>query len=246
MFNNAKETMFDAILTVAFNEYWERELAKMPSDEELKEMYPIPKKELATAKRMEKRKKYGKPLAIVYLQRACIIVLVLVAVVFALLSTSPTIRAAIGDSFTSWFEDHVVIDFTDDPVAPVEIKNDKTTDSNAETEPASVQTLKIGYIPEGFELISEEVTDNTRYYMYASDSGDYFIINISDSSYSNTQVDTDYTNYEIIILNEIESYLLYNEADNMGTLVHGNDSYILSISGIMHKTEIIKIAENIH
>ena len=37
MNKRSREELFDAIVSAAFMEYWERELEKMPSDEELKD-----------------------------------------------------------------------------------------------------------------------------------------------------------------------------------------------------------------
>lgn len=246
MYNKARDDLFDAILTTAFTEYWNRELEKMPSDEELKKMYPVPKKGLRLAKKLEKRRKYGKSPALVYLQRASVIVLVVIAAVFALLTTSPTIRAAIGNSFTAWFNDHVVIDFTEDPVAPVSEKStDTTADSETEADPATVESLKIGYIPDGFELVSEEEREGTRRYIYMAEDGRYISITISSADMSKVSIDNELNDYDEIVINNKKAYILYNEIESIGTLVFGNNNCVVTINGLMTEEILIDIATNI-
>ena len=246
MYNKARDDLFDAILTTAFTEYWNRELEKMPSDEELKKMYPVPKKGLRLAKKLEKRRKYGKSPALVYLQRASVIVLVVIAAVFALLTTSPTIRAAIGNSFTAWFNDHVVIDFTEDPVAPVSEKStDTTADSETEADPATVESLKIGYIPDGFELVSSEEREDTRKYMYMAESGNYVMIEITNLHKFSVAVDTELSNYEEIIINGNKAYYIYNSDEDMSYMIIKKDNCVISITGFISKDVIVSIANSI-
>ena len=251
MNKRSREELFDAIVSAAFMEYWDRELEKMPSDEELKTKYPPSQKGLRTAKRLEKRRKYGKAPIIVYLQRASVIVLVMIAAFTAILATSPAIRASVGDNVTSWFADHMVIDFTKDPVPPVpEKESEQPADSETEaedeteTETATVESLKIGYIPDGFEMISEEEKNSVRNYMYASETG-YLVINISTPESSSISVDTQMSDYEELMIDGRKTYLIYNSAEQMGTIVTGNDNYVISVTGIIEKDSLIEIFKNI-
>lgn len=86
MYKNVNSIGFDEILKTAFTEYVFSQYKKEPTKEELIEKYPLPKREMRTAKKFSKKVKYGKPLIVVYLQRACIIALVCLCTFFATIS----------------------------------------------------------------------------------------------------------------------------------------------------------------
>ena len=77
MCSNIREDVFDDLLSVAFNKYLEEELSKMPSDEELAEMYPIPVKQIRKVQRYARRLRYRNSKPTVFLKRvavACLII----------------------------------------------------------------------------------------------------------------------------------------------------------------------------
>ena len=82
MYNSYNDDIFDAILTTAFHMYWDKELASMPSDEELAEMYPVPQKQVRQMLRYAKRLEYNTPIAIVYLRRFAVVCLVILSLTF--------------------------------------------------------------------------------------------------------------------------------------------------------------------
>lgn len=83
MYKSVSDNVFEGILKTAFNQYVCSQLENEPSNEELEEKYPIPKRELRMAKKLSKKVKFGKPLVIVYLKRACVIALVCLCAFFA-------------------------------------------------------------------------------------------------------------------------------------------------------------------
>lgn len=87
MYKSINENVFDSVLKAAFNEYVCNQLDSEPSKEELEERYPIPKKELRTAKKLARRIKYGKAPALICLKRACIIGLVCLCIFYTVTIT---------------------------------------------------------------------------------------------------------------------------------------------------------------
>ena len=96
MYKNVNSIGFDEILKTAFTEYVFSQYKKEPTKEELIEKYPLPKREMRTAKRLSKKVKFGKPPVVVYLQRACIIALVFMCTFFAVVPS-------IAEGEDSWF-----------------------------------------------------------------------------------------------------------------------------------------------
>ena len=241
MFKKLNENVFDSILKTAFNEYVYQQFEKEPSEEELNQKYPLPKREQRTAKRLSKKVEFGKPAAIVYLQRACIIVLVCVSAFTAVLASSPTVRASVADTVVSWYEKYAVVDFNTDYSGSGETEPETT---EAETEPVTVEDLQIGYIPEGFELVSADEMPGLRNYTYTN-IDKYLVISITQTGISNATVDIEHTTYVETMINKNIAYLFYNTNEKAGTLTTGNDEYTISIFGYLEENELIKVAENI-
>ncbi len=88
MYKDINDITFEGMLKTAFNEHIREQFDNEPTKEELLERYPIPKRELRTAKRLAKKVKYGKPPIVVYLQRACVITLVCLSVFYSVVVTT--------------------------------------------------------------------------------------------------------------------------------------------------------------
>ena len=116
---------------------------------------------------------------------------------------------------------------------------------DAEESTKTFKDLEIGYIPENFELTSESEDDYTQEYFYMAENGDYLIVGLYDSESTEHSLDAKNTEYEIISVNGQEAYVIYNSDEHDGSVVMGNSSYNICITGICDKEELIKIAENI-
>lgn len=231
MYNSHNDDIFDAILTTAFHMYWDKELASMPSDEELAEMYPVPQKQVRQMQRYAKRLEYNTPIAIVYLRRFAVVCLVILSLTFAVFATSPTVREAIKDTVVTWYEKYVKFDFA---------KSD-----NTESEITDIYELNIGYIPDGFEIVSSTEESDIREYLYVANNGDYILLSICTSHTTGYAADIELQDYEIFSYNNREVYLLYSDVERSGTLICGNSFFNIRITAIIEKSEIIKIFEYI-
>ena len=108
-----------------------------------------------------------------------------------------------------------------------------------------MDTLVIGYIPKELELISSEETLYARDYMYTAENGDYLILGIYTTESVSVGADIEFSEYEIININDNNAYMVYDVIERTGTLVTGNEHYTIYMTGILDKGELIKIAENI-
>ena len=234
MNDNVKREITDGIIRAAFHEYINQELNNMPSDNELSKMHPVPKRELKKAHRQIKAQKYGRPLGIVYAQRILVSILTVITLSFGVLATSPDVRSAISKTVVEWQEKYVRISFN-------ETKEPETT----EVLTKDAEALEIKYIPDKLNSISTVEEPGKREYMYMADDGEYALIGIYSSESSTVMADTEFSSYEMIQINGQDANLLYNDAEKSGALIFGNESYTVSITCVMERSEMIAIAEGI-
>lgn len=240
MYNKVHDEVLEGLMSAALNEYIETENKKVPDDEQLSKMYPLSKKEKRWLKRKTKEKKHNKPLALVYLSRAAVIFLCIVSLSFAVLMTNSEVRAAVVDAVITWYEDHVRFDFSKSDKEPEPIIKD-----DGEEFIPSFNDLSIGYVPDRFELTSDEETGHHREYVYYAENGDYFVIAIYDSRTTGIGADTEYVEYEPIKINGNDGHILYNEEERYGVLIFGNSQYTVMLSAMCEKSELIEVAESI-
>ncbi|MBQ7474705.1 MAG: hypothetical protein IJS78_02155 [Clostridia bacterium] len=117
----------DVIITKAFSSYQDDYLDSLPPDGELNGKYPISEKELRFferfQKKTERRKKYGKPLPIIYMRRAAVAVLIAVPVFLAVFVMNAGARTTVKNA--------AVTDINPDNSAVSDVLN---TPPSAETE----------------------------------------------------------------------------------------------------------------
>ena len=101
--------------------------------------------------------------------------------------------------------------------------------------------VELGYIPEGFVLEESAVSDIrvSIYYVY---NNKYFqvVVNKIDS---NTSIDTEDANVEMIKINRNEG--IYSYKENVNILVWHDSILVYRITSNIEKSEIFKIAENV-
>lgn len=234
MNKNAKREIFDGVIRIAFYEYLNQEINNMPSDNELSKMYPVPKKQLRKARRQIKAQKYNRPLGIVYAQRILVSFLAAITLSFGVLATSSDVRSAISKTVIEWREKYVRISFN-------ETKNPEVTESLIK----DAESLEITYLPDKLNSISTVEEPGKREYMYMADDGEYALIGIYSSESSTIMADTEFSSYEMIQINGQDAYVLYNDGEKSGALIFGNESYTVSITCVMDRSEMIAIAEGI-
>ncbi|MBR6682278.1 MAG: DUF4367 domain-containing protein [Clostridia bacterium] len=254
MFKNVQEEVFEGIITSALKEYIAYQDACMPSDEEMEEMYPPSKKMLKKYLRMAKARKYNVSIPILYLRRVAVVFLVLVSITFGVLMIDADVRASVRNAVVKWYDKYAQISFSEsaDKQETTDINNFVDTTDVPETEQTpeteeipDMKDLKVGYVPEGFELLSSNETETLREYTYFSQNGDYIMIGVYSSSVAEAAIDIEYSKYEETYINGNEAFILYRESDRVGSLVFGNSKYMVCINSICDRSDLIKVAENI-
>ncbi len=228
------EGIFDAALKKAFCDYTDNLLDSFPDCETLSEKYPLSKKEERFFERIMKEKKYGKPLALVYLSRAAVIFLCFVTLAAAVMLSSPTVRAAVKNVFMQWFEKYTLFTFVQTEPGKDDFQN--------------VEDVKIGYIPEGYELGFEDKMPMAFTYIYYSRDNDPdkdIMINIFKNETTDLFTDNERSEYTKMNINGHESWLIYDEANVGGTIIIVGNKISVTVDANVEKDELIKIAESI-
>ena len=226
------EELFEVVLEKAFIEHEKELLKSYPADDELESEYPISKKEIRRFKNIVKEKEYGKKLVRVYLERAAVIVLCMISLFFALIMTSPEVRAAVENVILKWYDKYTEFIFTE-----------STTGLVAE----KIEDVDCLYMPTNYELISDEIGEDTRNIFYTNkvNTDLYLLIEILRNHNATVSFDNEQLEYEKTIIGTNECWLMYNDMETYGGIVITNDSLTVKITGYVEKDDLIKIAENI-
>lgn len=105
-----------------------------------------------------------------------------------------------------------------------------------------VSDLKVGYVPDGFELVSILKDENIHMFEYKN-NGKFIVINKSFIG-NKINFDTEKFEYEKILINNIEYNLYQTKSDTYG-IVWNNGLYTFDIDSNVSKDEMLKIAESI-
>lgn len=230
MQDKLNEDLFDAVLQRVFCDYTDEQLDSYPDCETLAKKYPLPKKEKRAFDRTVKEAKYKKSLVRVYLSRAAVIFLCIIALGAGVMMTSPTVRAAARNVIIEWFEKYTHFSFVATDVGENDFEN--------------IEDVKIGYIPDGFELVNtEEIPGNITYDYYLNNS--YYSVDIFDNETSSLFPDNERSEYTKTEINDHEVWIIYDEKTVSGSLVLVGAKISVLITGTLPKNELIKIAESI-
>jgi hypothetical protein len=178
------------------------------------------------------RKNKVRPRYTVYLKRIAIIFLSIVTVTSGLLLTNTKVRAAVKQAVVEFFGQFVKINLSNS-----DLDNNRIID---------IEKVGVNYIPDGFSLENYDISPEMKWLFY-SDGGEGNInITINKSSDTEINVDNELTGYERFEVNGYEAYILYDEADQTGTVVFGDKNITITVSAVhIEKEDLLKIAENI-
>lgn len=107
----------------------------------------------------------------------------------------------------------------------------------------NIDNLKIGYIPDGFELTSKYDSGVQFFYIYQN--GNEWINVFKAHIDTNVTYDTEYYNEEKIITSSFEGIYYEDNNLNFSGIIWNNGNFIFRIEGNISKEELIKIAKNI-
>lgn len=218
MENNNMDNLFEELLresaSLAVKELGE-EIEPHPEIEFSKEHQDKMKRLFARERRKIRAKKFG-----IYASRIAAVLVVVIAVSGVAVFKVDALRVRFLNMFTDTQPTNTEVSFKDGTSY-------------------SVGNVTVGFVPEGFEVVDEEVTEYMSYLKFKHDE-EYFTIDIDDS-YSVISVDTEDTDTEKIDINGIE--VLYSNKMNVKIFSYYVDHYAVNVAGNIENkllTEIIK------
>ena len=107
----------------------------------------------------------------------------------------------------------------------------------------NVEDFELGYIPEGFEKVGEQKSDNRISYAYFDDFDNEFTINKCSLDYD-VSIDSE-KNISDSIENDGITYFFYQQANDAVACVWSNVGNLYYIVGDLNKDELLKIAKNV-
>lgn len=239
--DNSYELLTDDLLKKAFNDYFDRILAKVPSDDELAKRYPYPEssyEKVFAAYKAQKRR------ALIWLKtigRVAIIVIVAVSLTFGVLMTNTDIKAAVSSFFIRDKGDHWQIDFNNGEEYVAEIE-EVIQDEEKEIKESPADKFEIRYVPEGFELDEYSNESEKVSYKYIDSNGDRITINICRREDDESR---DYLTYQSTALGTFGGY--YKESDDGKSRVfvrHCSD-FVIFVETTLDKETLGEIVRNV-
>lgn len=240
MNKHRKNDAFDDTLYRAFHDYSAEEKEDIPSDEELKRLFPLPEDYLqriddmiAEVNRREKRNA-----ALAHLKRAAVIVLVTATAAFSALLCNSGVRAAVRNTLLDWFGDHVRI-------SSVSHETDSTSGSSRPDgrSDISISEYSIGYLPEGFaKALPDYETEDQRQMIYRSEAGEYLVIDIYDKESTEIFVSIDDQKYSEIKLGQNPAYIFYDDNAGAGMIFCEYAGQLLCVDGHASEEDLIAVA----
>jgi hypothetical protein len=221
------DNLFEAVLQQAVRKNLENQLAAIPPDDELKQMYSFSDEHNRKMKKLFAADNRREAFKIVYKwgKVAVVAVCVSATLVFGTLLTSAEVRKAIGDVIVTWFSQ-----FT-------KFQSPELSDDFTERE------WTPEYLPEGFAFLNTYEVGSMKGIEY-SNSSIIIEFNYKPSDYS-TSVDNEDMKYSVIVEKDtvyhiFESAIKDEREDNI--IVWDIDGYRFTIIGNYDIDELIKIA----
>ncbi len=233
MQDKLNEDVFDAVLQRAFCDYTDERLSSYPDCSTLAKMYPLPKKEKRAFDRAAKELKYGKSLVRVYLVRAAVIFLCIIALGTGIMMINPAVRAAARNVIIEWFNKYTHFSFVVTDADEGDFKN--------------IEDVKIGYVPEGYKLENVNAVSENITYKYSSDNDFYedYSIDVFRNETSDLFSDSKHSEYTRTKINGHETWIVYNDKSGGGSVILVGAKVSVLINGKLPREEMIRIAESI-
>ena len=227
--DRANSRLWDALLTEALTEHCERELERLDGTESVG-FSPEFDKKIKKLRRSvgikEQAAGFGKAARSIALTLA-----VVLSLCFCALLTQQEVYAAVQNVIRETFSDHDYITFKSD------------------VEPETGKQLRLGYVPEGYELMQINFAGGFgATYLYDDGNDNYLTF---DYGYSNgffIDIDNEHSDSKEVTRNGQTYYYYYpkNHDNNLDSaLIWYNDGYAYCISVPLSLEELVKIAENI-
>lgn len=234
-----KESLFDALLAYAVKENAINEINEIPTEEQIKESMSFSEAFESKMQRLIKKHRHKRFLRTTYKysKKVAMLVSIIISLGFGTLMTAEAVQHAVISTVVEWYEDYNGFIF-------------KNTSNKSDKEILDKAKIKLPtYIPDGFELSESEEYEGFKLYLYKNNKGKNLIFNstvVIDKS--ETLIDNEYTDYEIIEINGNEVYLFSGKGGDYdyasAIWIEGNVKY--EIESWIGTIEVIRMVKNIN
>jgi hypothetical protein len=220
---------FEKLFTRAVNYNFDEMLDNVPSNEELKTMYPASDKQKARKQQLIKLERRYRIFdnIVLWSRRAAVTLAIIFTVGFgALLTFNPEVRATVRNTIIEWFNEFTRFTF----VGTVEAERGK---SFAPT-----------YIPDSFYQVSIiKHIDTGAMIIYENDVGELLTVLFLEGAYTTFGVDNEQRTYMLLINDGIHYHIFIptHEKDT-AIIVWEIDGFAFKIQGEFNYEELLKVA----
>lgn len=231
-----KDALFESLLSYAVKECAIIETQKIPGEEELKTKVNLSIDFQEKMRKIIKKNRYKKFIKEMYRwgKKVLLIISVIISIGFGSLMSVEAVQNVVISTVSQWYKDHTGFIFENT--------------SNKSYEEIKMESIpkKPSYIPKDFKLVMEENMGTLRTYVYENNDG-MNIVFFSEiiGNKSQTFIDNEYTNYEIIHINGNEVYLFASKNDDFLSLVWIDHNILYKISSDKNLLEIIKVLKSV-
>ena len=222
----------DALIAMVVTEAQDRELAKMPSIEEMNESFQTSEKVLQKMERLvrETQRKAERKHFFTQLKRFFIAIATALSIFSCTMLPVKAVREAVITTLIEWHDKFISVVFSNESSAYV----------------ASEFHVALSYIPSGFSPTELGGESSTHYYGQFHDStGSWFSIRVLPiENAQQTSLDSEFTTYYSI--NFDGNHALWGiMGDASNTILWENGSYSFQVSGNLDLAELVKISAGI-
>lgn len=230
MVDGYKEAVSEALLRKAVIEDHMNELDAIPSNDELAAMYTFSTRHEARMRALfkkEERRERWTGFAKV-MKRVAILVVIAVTLVFGLLLTNPTVRAAVKETIIEWFEKFTRFSF------------------NSDSPEEAVADWAFGYVPDGYALSDNYELGAAKYKVYKNESLGEITFYCSSADNTSIGVDNEHSVYQMIYEQGIEYHIYEASSDEyQSTVLWTRDGYAMRLRSYCVPDELLRMAQSV-
>lgn len=221
---------FEALLQMAVTEADQRDLARLPSNQELNDAFqPSQRLEKKVEKTLHQRQTARRRrTALRWARNAAVVVLGIWVVFTGALVPVQAVQQAAYSTLLEWKEQFTSLFVSSDSAVVTALPED----------------IQVTYLPEGYTLKSHVQNDLDCIFQYANSSNQLLIQIRLVQNYSQIDLDNEYSGYYTITFDDISALWIQNDS-SMNVLIYEKDDYLFYLAGSMDISELIKIAQGI-
>ncbi len=221
---------FEALLQMAVTEADQRDLARLPSNQEMNDAFqPSQRLEKKVEKTLHQRQTARRRrTALRWARNAAVVVLGIWVVFTGALVPVQAVQQAAYSTLLEWKEEFTSLFVSSDSAVVTALPED----------------IQVTYLPEGYTLKSHVQNDLDCIFQYANSSNQLLIQIRLVQNYSQIDLDNEYSGYYTITFDDISALWIQNDS-SMNVLIYEKDDYLFYLAGSMDISELIKIAQGI-